>query len=175
MKLHKLSAGAGYTYLSRQVAANDADEHSLGDLGSYYTESGEAPGRWVGRGLASVPQFDPRRPVSEAQMRALFGAGRHPDAERIEAQMRSGSASETDIERGTRLGSPYRVFARPTEFNRRCSAAFRRHGRIRRLPSPACVPAQERARLRTELASTMFTEHHGRPPADSRELTGHLA
>jgi hypothetical protein len=48
--LHKLSAGHGYDYLIRQVAALDATHRGRTDLASYYTERGETPGRWVGRG-----------------------------------------------------------------------------------------------------------------------------
>ena len=45
------------------------------------------------------------------------------------------------------------------------------HGR----PENAPVPAEERTRIRTELATEMFTERHGRPPAHTGELTGFLA
>jgi hypothetical protein len=33
--LHKLTAGSGYTYLTRQVAANDATDRGPGDLGTF--------------------------------------------------------------------------------------------------------------------------------------------
>ena len=42
MSLHKLSAGDGYTYLTRQVAAADAKPRGYGDLATYYSEKGEA-------------------------------------------------------------------------------------------------------------------------------------
>ncbi|MGE5560799.1 MAG: relaxase domain-containing protein, partial [Chloroflexota bacterium] len=58
MSLHKLSAGHGYDYLIRQVAALDATHRGRTDLASYYTERGEAPGQWVGRGLAGVDGLD---------------------------------------------------------------------------------------------------------------------
>jgi hypothetical protein len=38
MSLHKLSAGHGYDYLIRQVAALDATHRGRTDLASYYTE-----------------------------------------------------------------------------------------------------------------------------------------
>jgi hypothetical protein len=47
MSLHKLSAGHGYDYLIRQVAALDATHRGRTDLASYYTERGETPGVWV--------------------------------------------------------------------------------------------------------------------------------
>ena len=48
MSLHKLTAGTGYTYLTRQVAAHDRTPGPRTSLASYYTEKGETPGRWVG-------------------------------------------------------------------------------------------------------------------------------
>jgi hypothetical protein len=70
MSLKKLSAGDGYTYLIRQVAAHDSTERGFDSLGDYYTEKGESPGRWWGAGLASL---EVSGEVSEAQMKALFG------------------------------------------------------------------------------------------------------
>jgi hypothetical protein len=78
MSLHKLSAGHGYDYLIRQVAALDATHRGRPDLASYHTERGEAPGRWVGRGLAGVDGLDVGDVVTGEQMRLLFAEGRHP-------------------------------------------------------------------------------------------------
>src|SRR4051794_37472461 len=108
MRLHKLSAGSGYTYLTRQVAANDVTDRGIGELGAYYSERGEAPGEWLGRGLASVPQFGATL-VTEAQMRSLFGEGRHPDAQRLAEDLRGKGAAEAEVDRRTRLGRPYRI------------------------------------------------------------------
>jgi hypothetical protein len=44
MSIHKLTAGSGYDYLTRQVAALDATEKGHVGLASYYTERGETPG-----------------------------------------------------------------------------------------------------------------------------------
>jgi hypothetical protein len=44
MSLHKLTAGSGYDYLTRQVAALDATDKGRTGLASYYTERGESPG-----------------------------------------------------------------------------------------------------------------------------------
>jgi hypothetical protein len=49
MSMHKLTAGAGYDYLTRQVAALDATEKGHAGLASYYTERGETR-----RGCGSV-------------------------------------------------------------------------------------------------------------------------
>jgi hypothetical protein len=60
MNLHKLSAGNGYTYLTRQVAANDATATGYANLGEYYSERGESPGVWLGRGLAGLARIHRR-------------------------------------------------------------------------------------------------------------------
>ena len=49
MSVHKLTAGSGYDYLTRQVAALDATEKGHTGLASYYTERGESPGLWIVR------------------------------------------------------------------------------------------------------------------------------
>ena len=54
MSIHKLSAGSGYDYLTRQVATLDATEKGHVGLASYYTERGETPGAWIGSGLAGI-------------------------------------------------------------------------------------------------------------------------
>ena len=54
MSLHKLTAGDGYEYLTRQVAAMDSTEKGHTGLASYYTQKGETPGVWVGSGMAGI-------------------------------------------------------------------------------------------------------------------------
>src|SRR5690349_15233955 len=99
MTLHKLTAGDGYLYLVRQVAAADSTERGRSTLADYYSAHGEAPGRWAGRGLAALSDTGginvsaqvretmwavaPGSVVSEEQMRALYGEGLHPNAEQI--------------------------------------------------------------------------------------------
>jgi len=50
MGVHKLTAGDGYTYLTRQVAVHDATDRGHAGLADYYAEKGESPGRWFGAG-----------------------------------------------------------------------------------------------------------------------------
>ena len=54
MSIHKLTAGSGHDYLTRQVAALDATEKGYVGLASYYMECGESPGLWVGSGLVGI-------------------------------------------------------------------------------------------------------------------------
>ena len=75
--MQKLSAGSGYEYLTRQVAAMDATGRGHGTLSDYYSVQGESPGHWYGGGPAGVG-LAPGGEVSREQMKLLFGAGLNP-------------------------------------------------------------------------------------------------
>ena len=175
MSLHKLTAGDGYTYLTRQVAAADATSRGFGSLGDYYAQRGESPGEWMGRGLVGLPHFSAEGGVTEAQMKALWGEGRHPDAGRIEAEMRAAGHGVPAILAATRLGSPYRVYEGANEFRRRCAQAYGEYNGVLGLPRDWPVPAEDRAAIRTQIAVEMFREEYGRDPLDDRERSGFLA
>ncbi|WP_019632499.1 MobF family relaxase [Actinomadura atramentaria] len=83
MTIHKLTAGDGYTYLTRQVANADVDPAwERGQAAAeYYTARGNPPGRWVGRGAPLLGLEGEE--VTEDQMKALYGVGMHPDADRL--------------------------------------------------------------------------------------------
>src|SRR5690606_10930675 len=91
MTLHKLAAGSGYTYLTRQVAMHDATESRQAGIASYYEEKGEAPGRWLGNGLPGLNLAE-GDVVTEEQMKLLFGQGRHPRSHEPEAAARGWGA-----------------------------------------------------------------------------------
>src|SRR3954452_19568834 len=97
MTLHKLTAGDGYTYLTRQVASADEQRAPGQSLADYYIARGNPPGQWLGGGAATLGVEG--TPVTEAQMRALFGEGCHPDRDALIA---AGVP-----ERDTRLGARY--------------------------------------------------------------------
>lgn len=93
MTLHKLHAGDGYTYLTRQVAAGDERRSPGQQLTDYYLASGNPPGRWMGSGAADLGITGT---VREDQMRSLFGRGLHPDAEQIMAlEQAAGTPTDT--------------------------------------------------------------------------------
>src|SRR3954471_14527877 len=149
MTVHKLTAGDGYTYLTRHVAAHDATTREFGRLGDYYSEKGEAPGVWMGRGLAGVPDFPVNERVTEAQMVALFGEGRHPNAAEIERAGRLAGKDPQQVDQASRLGASYRVFEQANEFRRRCAEAFRDQNITCGLDAVTAVPEEDRARIRT--------------------------
>ena len=108
MSLHKLTAGSGYDYLTRQVAALDATEKGHTGLASYYTERGETPGVWVGSGLDGIDGLTVGDPVTAEQMRALFGCGLHPLAELRQQQLEGPDLTPRDFQDVARLGAPFK-------------------------------------------------------------------
>lgn len=180
--LHKLTAGDGYQYYIRHIAAHDASERGRNTLSDYYSAKGESPGRWHGSGLRALG-IRPGDMVTEAQMQALFGEGRHPDAENIEsvivaAEIDRGAtddAAKQVASAATRLGNPYRIFNGANEFRHRCADAYNDHNTTAGLHPYAPIPDEDRARIRTGIARTMFAEQYGRGPLDARELSGWVA
>ncbi|MGY1684958.1 MobF family relaxase [Geodermatophilus sp. SYSU D00867] len=176
MALHKLTAGDGYTYLTRQVAAFDATERGHAGLSDYYSQRGESPGRWAGGGLAGLTGIDAGQPVGEEQMRALFGEGRHPDAARLESEARAAGRSPPEARAPGALGLPFLRYPTPPDgFRAHCAQQFAAANATRHRPRDAPLPAPQRARIRSEVARRMFAAAHGRPPADARELSGFIA
>jgi DNA primase catalytic core len=183
MSLHKLTAGSGYDYLTRQVAALDATDKGHTGLASYYTEKGETPGVWVGSGMAGIDGLDAGDVVTADHMQNLFGAGYHPLATQRtkELDLRIGrpdvpSPTEAERRSATRLGTPYKVYendvsAFRVEVAKRLAAVNEAAG----LPGDWPVPAAERARIRTAVAREFFRAEHGRDPADARELAATIA
>jgi len=105
MSVHKLTAGSGYDYLTRQVAALDATEKGHTGLASYYTERGESPGVWIGSGLDGIDGLAAGDSVTAAQMRALFGCGLHPLAELRQQQLAGADLTERDYRRSQAWGA----------------------------------------------------------------------
>ncbi|WP_034508265.1 MobF family relaxase [Blastococcus sp. URHD0036] len=176
MSLHKLTAGDGYTYLTRQVAAMDATERGHAGLGDYYSQRGESPGTWAGAGLVGLQGVVAGQSVDEAQMQSLFGEGRHPDATRIELEAVAAGLLARDARRAGALGQAFSVFAVTTDgFRYRCAEAFVSANRARGQPPHAALPLDHRALIRSDLARSLFAEAHGRQPNDARELSGFLA
>ena len=146
--LKKLLAGSGYEYLTRQVAPGDVTS-----LADYYTAKGETPGRWWGAGPAGMGLAE-GDPVTEEQMKRLFGAGVNPVT-------------------GEKLGRANSVFAdRPTAFE---TELERRKQTWQDQHAGARVTKQVRQRLQTDLAIEWHTRDHGRPPAGRRELHSYIA
>ncbi len=189
--MHKLTAGDGYLYLVRQVAAADSTERGRSSLADYYSAKGESPGRWTGRGLAALSDTgarevsdDVRRNVwavehgsvvTEEQMKSLFGLGVHPNADKIYDHL-SPRLRVQPAAAATQLGRKYPATEEPSsEFTRRVGKAFRAHNIEAGLPGAATIDDDVRAGIRTQVAREMFAEQFDRAPADDRELSGFIA
>lgn len=114
--------------------------------------------------------------VTADQMQALFGSGHHPLAHERREQLQGPGLSDRDFRAVTRLGVPYKVYtadvsAYRLEVATRLEAVNRADG----LPSDWPVPAQERARVRTQVAREFFRAEHGRDPVDAREVAATIA
>jgi conjugative relaxase-like TrwC/TraI family protein len=183
MGLHKLTAGDGYTYLTRQVAVADSTERGAASLAEYYSEKGESPGRWTGSGLAELETIGAGEYVSEAHMKALFGDGLHPEAdtmyaEKFAAELAAG-ASTKNAERAAsaaiKLGRAFKIDNGASDYRVACAKAFVEHNLAAGEKWNAPIDGEARATIRTRVAREMFEREYGRAPADERELSGWVA
>jgi len=158
MTLHKLSAGSGYEYLTRQVAALDSTEKGRSTLADYYSAKGESPGRWVGSGLVGVDGLKVGDAVTAEQMKHLFGTGSHPLS-------------------GEPLGAGYKVYDNTgvdgfnAEVGQRLAALVSTSSTGEATRPPYDVVA----RVRSKVARERFVAEHGREPSSARELSDALA
>lgn len=175
MSLHKLNAGNGYDYLTRQVARQDATEVGHSGLASYYTAKGEAPGVWVGSGLVGLDGLDAGDVVTAEQMLNLFGSGVHPLAAQVRAEAAAAGMDVAGQVAAARLGNPYRVYSEVSDFRRMVAERMAVINTERGLPAGALGSLQERARVRTQVAVELFRDEHGRDPVDAREIAATIA
>ncbi|PFG17780.1 conjugative relaxase-like TrwC/TraI family protein [Propionicimonas paludicola] len=154
--LQKLSAGSGYEYLTRQVAALDVTGRGHVSLADYYAVKGEAPGIWWGSGLDAVG-LTAGGEVTAEQMKLLFGAGLNPTT-------------------GEKLGRAYSVFAgEPTPFETELGSRLTAWQHTHGLEPAAPIPQQVRSQLRTELGREWFLAERGTLPEGPRELHAFIA
>ncbi len=180
--IHRVAAGNGYQYYLRQTAANDRTARGRSSLSQYYSDHGEAPGRWHGTGLDAL-DLTAGSEVTESQMKSLFGEGLHPNAEQIKtdvyAQQIVLGASDREAtraaEKATKLGNKFAVYEVRSEYRKHCSQAYRAHNSGRNIEPTAAISDDERARIRTHVATEMFTDEYGRAPLNARELSGWVA
>lgn len=152
MTVHVLHAGDGYTYLTRQVASADVRRQRGDSLADYYVHDGNPPGRWVGEGLATLGVDGT---VTEAQMKALFGEGRHPEADLIERAAVVDGANVEEAMSQTRLGRRFPQFKarNDTEFPVELERA---HLRFRAEHGRDADAGAERDALRREAAGAVL-------------------
>ena len=77
VSMRVMSAGDGYKYLLKTIAAADGDRSLSTPLTRYYAEAGTPPGPWIGAGVAALGngELSVGDRVSEAQLQLLIGMG----------------------------------------------------------------------------------------------------
>ena len=142
VSMRVMSAGEGYKYLLRTVAAADGDRPLSTPLTRYYAEAGTPPGRWLGSGLASLGhgEITEGALVSEAQLQLLLGMGLDPVT-------------------GEPLGRAYPSYASVADrIAERVAALEPSLGVVERAEATAAVEAEEAERgLRRAVAGYDFT------------------
>jgi hypothetical protein len=80
VSMRVMSAGDGYKYLLKTVASADGDRPLSTPLTRYFIEEGTPPGRWLGKGVASLGKGElvVGDQVSEDQLQLLMGSGCDP-------------------------------------------------------------------------------------------------
>ncbi|TDO92382.1 MobF family relaxase [Enemella evansiae] len=137
VSMRVMSAGDGYKYLLRTVAAADGDRTLSTPLTRYYVEAGTPPGQWLGSGVAALGKgrLAVGDRVSEAQLQLLMGMGRDPITgdplgrafpayksvpERIEARI---ADLDPDLSPGAKGDAVAQIEAEETERGRRRAVA----------------------------------------------------
>ncbi|MGW9439539.1 MobF family relaxase [Streptomyces sp. NPDC055607] len=164
MTVHKLSAGDGYAYYISETVSADQQRERGQELGDYYTADGNPPGLWMGSGIDALGVSGT---VTEAQMKALYGEGLHPDADRIIAERIAAGDSAKKAMRAAKLGRKYMTFVdKNTPFGRRLNEELETFERLhRREPD-----AKERTEIRGKVGAVQFRAEHGRGPESKEEL-----
>ncbi|MFJ3395353.1 MobF family relaxase [Leifsonia aquatica] len=159
-----LSAGSGYEYYLENIASDDMTRDKGMPLADYYAREGNPPGVWMGGGITHLGVSGQ---VTEAQVRALFGEGLHPDADAITERMVAAGASEKDIQKAIQLGRRfYKYDVKDTSL--REAVQFQIDEFIRtvgRAPDRA-----EARKIRMREGAIAFRDTHGRTPLDQEEL-----
>jgi len=168
MTVHRLHAGDGYSYLTRQVATADRQKARGRDIADYYTAEGTPPGQWHGKGVGALGVSGE---VTEAQMKALFGEGLHPNADHlIDAGLAEGKTVQEATDAAPLGTAFYNYTAKDAPIGALLGAklaAFRTENR--RSPTP-----EERNELRMVAAAEVFTTANGREGSET-ELADALA
>ncbi|GAA3623619.1 hypothetical protein GCM10022236_27500 [Microlunatus ginsengisoli] len=158
-----LHAGNGYTYLTRSVAACDARLGRSESLADYYVAKGQPPGRWAGRGAVAL---NVSGVVTEAQMKSLFGEGRHPDADAVVAGLVAAGVTPGEADRAARLGRRFPTYQPRPGVAR--TVADARAAAEQKLGRP--LSEEERLAVRRTVLAAEYRRRHGRAAVDPIEL-----
>ncbi len=142
VSMRVMSAGDGYKYLLKSIAAGDGDRSLSTPLTRYYAEAGTPPGFWMGSGLGRLGHGElvEGAQVAEAQLALLIGMGHDPIT-------------------GDPLGRAYQQFASVAErITQRVDALDPELGPAARAQQVAAIEAEEAERgTRRAVAGYDFT------------------
>ena len=120
VSMRVMSAGDGYKYLLRTVAAADGDRALSTPLTRYYVEAGTPPGQWLGAGVASFGQ---------GQLAVEGGEQRVEVRRQAQDALAVDFAAQPVRDRGPGFGRPFRRVDHRVAAADRCRGeTFGRHG-----------------------------------------------
>ncbi|WP_406483263.1 MobF family relaxase [Streptomyces platensis] len=108
MDIALITRGQMYRYYLYQVVVGDSRRPARKPLRTAQEEAGVPAGRWMGRGLPALG-LAAGAEVTEAPLRALFGEGRHPHADRMEAERLAVGETPAAARRAGALGRQVKV------------------------------------------------------------------
>ncbi|MEV5049341.1 MobF family relaxase [Streptomyces griseoincarnatus] len=108
MDIALITAGQMYRYFLRQVLVGDGRRPGRTPLKTAQHDAGVPVGRWMRRGLPALGLVLGAE-VTEAQLRSLFGEGRHPDADRLVAERLAAGKKPAAARRTGALGGKVKV------------------------------------------------------------------
>jgi hypothetical protein len=164
MTIHKLTAGDGYRYYLREIATGDERRQPGVPLEEYQAARGVPEGVWMGAGAAALGL---EGTVSEAQMKALFGEGLHPNADSLIANAIAAGSNAREALEMAKLG---RRFYRYDQDCGPMTARIREAVAQQEADLGRPLSDEERAAVRLQVGAEVFLEDFARAPADDKEL-----
>ncbi|MEV4868517.1 MobF family relaxase [Streptomyces syringium] len=153
-------------YYRRNIALGDGAQGTEPTVSS--AVPGVPPGVWHGQAAAALGLSGI---VSDAQMRALFGLGMHPDAEAIAARELSEGASLKRAMKAAKLGPAVPQLAESSPLDKEIEQV------LGHVSEQLCRPLTktETKGLRMRTAARAFEAEYHRTPADGAELGRYLS
>lgn len=168
----KLSPG-DHEYLTNAVACHDRRLEPGELLSGYYLSHGYPAGEWFGAG-AQI--FGLTGEVKPAQMKALFGEGRHPNADAIENEMIADGKTAAEALNATRLGRGFPVYSGLDLMRVRTAQAYKDYNREHDRPVGAPIDAATRHQIRQAVQEQVYRDATGAAgPVDPDALQTWLA
>ncbi|MFI9019315.1 MobF family relaxase [Streptomyces griseus] len=153
-------------YYRRNIALGDGAQGTEPTVSS--SVPGVPPGVWHGQAAAALGLSGL---VADAQMRALFGLGMHPDAQAIAARELSEGASLKRAMKAAKLGPALPQLAESSPLDKEIEQV------LEHVTEHLCRPLTkaETKDLRMRTAARAFEAEYHRAPADGAELGRYLA